>query len=359
MIMGENFNDQFENMNIIPITRYRFFQKLQPISLLKKITNHSFTGCLQVFSESGSWSIYIDQGQLIYAGYSGEMFASLYRNLEELSQKISTLPLGIKEQVRMIFENDLENQSIPNPDYLAICWLVNQKYISHYQAALLIEQLALEVLQSLLDLKYGSYEFVPHTFLDNLPKFCHLNLKTLVEQCQSGVKVDVTENLTLENYHQLDIPDKQQEQLLGSNSKQVDLELNINQQNHTLVSERKKYSILSVDDDYSILNAVEEFLDEEIFSVLKFMDSSQALMEILRVQPDMILLNIEMPNLDGYEICSLLRKHAHYQNIPVILMTERMGLRDRAKAKFVKANGYLEKPFSQGDLLKIIFQHIV
>jgi CheY-like chemotaxis protein len=257
------------------------------------------------------------------------------------------------------FEKDTENQSIPNPDYLAICWLVDQKYISHVQAALLIEKLALEVLQPLLNLEYGSYEFVPHTFLDNLPKFCHLNLRTLVEQSQSGVKVDVQENLNFENDYQSYSHKKHQEQLPGSNADQVDSEANINQPNNPQVRERKKYSILGVDDDYSILNAVEDFLDEQIFSVLKFMDSSQALMEILRVQPDIILLNIEMPNLDGFEICSLLRKHTHYQNIPVILMTEKMGLKDRAKAKFVRANGYLEKPFSQGDLLKIIFQHIV
>jgi two-component system, chemotaxis family, response regulator PixG len=357
--MRENFNNQSQNMNTIPISRYRFFQKLQPITLLKKITNNSFTGCLQVFSESGAWSIYMDQGKLIYAGYSEEMFEPLYRNLQRLSQQISTLPMGINEQVRMIFEQDIENQSIPNPDYLAICWLVNQKYISHFQAALLIEQLALEVLQSLLNLEYGSYEFVPNTFLDDLPKFCHLNLRTLVEKCQSGVKVDIQENLNFENDHQSHSHNKHQEQLPRSNANQVDSQANINQPNNPQVSERKKYSILGVDDDYSILNAVEDFLDEQIFSVIKFMDSSQALMEILRVQPDIILLNIEMPNLDGFEICSLLRKHTHYQNIPVILMTERMGLRDKAKAKFVRANGYLEKPFSQGDLLKIIFQHIV
>lgn len=357
--MRENFNDQSQNMNIIPISRYRFFQNIQPISLFKKITNNSFTGCLQVFSESGAWSIYMDQGKLIYASYSEEMFEPLYRNLERLSQQISTLPLGINEQVRMIFEKDVENQSIPNPDYLAICWLVNQKYLSHYQAALLIEQLALEVLESLLNLEYGSYEFVPHTFLDNLPKFCHLNLRTLVEKCQSEIKVDVQENLNLENHHQSPSPSTYQEQLSKSNFDQVDPQPHIQQPINSEVKERKKYSILGVDNDYSILNAVEDFLDEQIFSVLKFMDSSQALIEILRVQPDMILLNVEMPNLDGYEICSLLRKHSHYQNIPVILMTERMGLRDRAKAKLVRANGYLEKPFSQGDLLKIIFHHIV
>jgi CheY-like chemotaxis protein len=357
--MRENFNDQSQHINTIPISRYRFFQNIQPISLLKKITNNSFTGCLQVFSESSAWSIYMDQGKLIYAGYSEEMFEPLYRNLQRLSQQISTLPMGINEQVRMIFEKDLENQSIPNPDYLAICWLVNQKYISHFQTALLIEQLALEVLESLLDLEYGSYEFVRHTFLDNLPKFCHLNLRTLVEQCQSGVKVDVQENLNFENHHQSPSHITYHEQLPKSNSEQVDSQLHIHQPINSPVRERKKYSILGVDNDYSILNTVENFLDEQIFSVLKFMDSSQALMEILRVQPDMILLNVEMPNLDGYEICSLLRKHSHYKNTPVILMTERMGLRDKAKAKFVRANGYLEKPFSQGDLLKIIFHHIV
>ncbi|MFM6203695.1 MAG: response regulator [Dolichospermum sp.] len=344
-------------MNAAPISRYRFFQKLQPINILKKITNSSYTGCLQVFSESGAWSIYMDKGKVIYAGYSEEMFEPLYRNLQRLSQQISTLPRGINEQVRMIFEKDIEKNSIPNPDYLAICWLVNQKYISHFQAALLIEELALEVLQSLLNLKYGSYEFVPNTFLDNLPKFCHLNLKALVEPSQIGVKVDVKdikENLNFQSYSQLEIPKKSPEKLL-KNSEQV----HINQSNKFPIKEKQKCSIFCIDDHQEILNTVSEFLDEQIFNVIKFKDSSQALMEILRVQPDIILLNIEMANLNGYEICSLLRKHTNYKDTPIILMTERMGLRNRAKAKFVKANGYLEKPFSQEDLLKIIFEHIV
>lgn len=357
--MKNNFNEPSQKMNPTPISRYRFFQKLQPINILKKITNSSYTGCLQVFSESGAWSIYMDQGKLIYAGYSEEMFEPLYRNLQRLSQQISTLPRGINEQVRMIFEKDIEKHSIPNPDYLAICWLVNQKYISHFQAALLIEELALEVLQSLLNLKYGSYEFVPNTFLDNLPKFCHLNLKALVEPCQSPVKVDVKENLNFEPYCQLEVPKTSQEKLPKSNSDKVNGQGKINQSSNSQINEKKKCSIFCIDNHQKILNTVSEFLDEQIFNVIKFTDSSQALMEILRVQPDIILLNIEMPNLNGYEICSLLRKHTHYKDTPIILMTERMGLRDRAKAKFVKANGYLEKPFSQEDLLKIIFEHIV
>ncbi|MFM7407996.1 MAG: response regulator [Cuspidothrix sp.] len=340
-------------MNTVPISRYRFFQQLQPINLLKKITHNSFTGYLQVFSESSAWSIYMDQGKLIYAGYSEEMFESLYRNLKLLSKHISTLPIGINEQVRMIFEKDIENQSIPNPDYLAICWLVNQKYISHLQAAILIENLALEVLESLLDLRYGSYELIPHSFLDNLPKFCHLSLRTLVEQCQTGVKVDF-QDFDLKNDNQTQTVQKYQQELNTSNYQN-----NIQYKPDVPSQQKKKCSIFCIDNDRTILNDITNFLDDQIFDVIQFTNSSQALMEILRLQPDIIVLNIEMPNLDGYEVCTLLRKHISYQHIPIIFMTERMGLRDRAKAKFVKANGYLEKPFSQGDLLKIIFHHIV
>jgi len=113
-------------MKTLPITRYRFFQKLQPLSLLKKITGKTITGCLQVFSTSGTWSIYVEEGKLIYACYSERMFEPLYRHLGDLSQQIATLPKEINEQLRAIFETGIESQAIPNPDYLAICWLVNQ-----------------------------------------------------------------------------------------------------------------------------------------------------------------------------------------------------------------------------------------
>ena len=101
------------------------------------------------------------------------------------------------------------------------------------------------------------------------------------------------------------------------------------------------------------------FLDEQMFSVVAVNEPLKALMQILRTKPDLILLDIEMPNINGYELCSLLRKHSYFKNTPVIMVTGRKGLIDRAKAKIVRASGYLTKPFTQGDLLKIVFQHIV
>lgn len=344
-------------MKTLPISRYRFFQKIQPLSLLKKITGKSFTGCLQVFSVSGSWSLYIDEGKLIYACFSEKMFEPLYRNLQRLSQQVSTLPRGIHEQLRAIFETGLDNKVIPNPDYLAICWLVNQKFISSFQAAVLIEQLALEVLESFLKLEEGSYEFITDSFLDDLPKFCHLNLRLLVEQCQGGSKVSPEQYAHVWQENQPLVQIKTEEQLPELITNKVTD--NVYQANYSQPTDKKIYKILSIVDSPTVLNAIDSYLDNQIFSVIGVTDSSKALMEILRIKPDLILLDVAMPNLDGYEVCSLLRKHIYFKKTPVIMVTNKIGLRDRAKAKMVKASGYLSKTFTQGDLLKIIFQHIV
>ncbi|AVH71439.1 response regulator [Nostoc sp. 'Lobaria pulmonaria (5183) cyanobiont'] len=375
-------------MKTLPISRYRFFQKLQPLTLLKKITGKSVTGCLQVFSTSGSWSIYVDEGKLIYACYSEKMFEPLYRNLQRLSQQISTLPDGIKDQLRAIFETGIENQAIPNPDYLAICWLVNQKYISSSQAAMLIEQLALEVLESFLNLEEGSYEFIPESFLDDMPKFCHLNLRLLVEECLTpqnvGVRVSVFEReashkegvyrQTLPSYqshtsqffqiNELQPKVKTTPKLPKINGyKAAAYSINTNENRGQQIIQpsvdRKIYTILCIDDSPTVLNAIKSYLDEQTFSVIGVTDSLKALMQIIRIKPDIILLDILMPNLDGYELCSLLRKHSYFKNTPVIMVSEKVGFLDRAKAKMVRASGYLTKPFKQGDLLKVIFQHIV
>lgn len=343
----------------LPISRYRFFQKLQPLSLLKKITGKTVTGCLQVCSTSGSWSIYMEEGKLIYACYSERMFEPLYRHLQNLSQQVNTLPIGINEQLRTIFETSIESQAMPNPDYLAICWLVNQKYISSTEAARLIEQLALEVLNSFLTLEEGSYEFIPESFLDDLPKFCYLNLRLLVEKCQQpAAYTDKGQEANYSRSHQSHTQRKPEPRLPKITPSNRTHNNNYQQKSQQSTDNKKVYKIFCIDDSQIILNTITSFLDEQIFSVIGVTDSLKALMEIIRTKPDIILLDVSMPNLDGYELCSLLRKHSCFKNTPVILLTEKAGLRDRVRAKMVRASGYLRKPLMQGDLMKVIFQHI-
>ncbi len=398
-------------MKILPINRYRFYQSLQPLFLLKKITSKSTTGCLQVFTASGSWSIYVEEGKLIYACCTEKMFELLYKHLQRLGQKIPTLHNGIKEQLRAIFETGIENQAIPNPDYLGICWLVNQKYLTPAQAGILVEQLALEVLESFLLLKEGSYEFTPESFLDEMPKFCHLDIRLLVERSQkrshhtsipsgktekSGVDTTASQPDALGRRHlnhqsasEFTVPPRQQTSQRTSKSEgksnpgQQHLHVvpptqqplpkprqnNVlphpvsqNNSSHPVISqpnaEKKLYTVFCIDDSPTVINAIRKYLDDQMFSVTGINDPLKALMQIIRLKPDLILLDIEMPNLDGYELCSLVRKHSHFKDTPIIMITGRTGFIDKARAKIVRASGYLSKPFTQADLLKEVFQHI-
>ncbi len=120
----------------------------------------------------------------------------------------------------------------------------------------------------------------------------------------------------------------------------------------------KKYTIACIDDSPTVLQAINSFLDDKSFSVVLISDPIKALMQIIRSRPDLILLDVTMPNLDGYELCSLLRKHPSFRGTPIVMVTGNTGFIDRAKAKLVGSSGYLTKPFTQADLIKIVFKHL-
>ncbi|MBD6616645.1 response regulator [Komarekiella sp. 'clone 1'] len=352
-------------MSTTPIGSYRLFQKLHPLSLLAQLTSRHVTGCLRVFTGTVSWSIYLEDGKLTYASYSDKLFERLDSHLRRLSQQIPTLNSATRVQMRLRFEN----QSIVNADYQAISWLVNQNYISSVQAGNLIDELAKEVLESFLCLKEGSYEFNPEDSLNELPKFCRLDLRLLVEHCQKQLRnrQNIQSSIPAAGSSQVSPatqPPQVQPQLqikLGQQlPKKINFELPENKNNKTTQSSIGKtlYTIACIDDSQTVLNSIKHFLDENTFSVVMINDPVKALMQILRSKPDLILLDVEMPSLDGYELCSLLRKHSAFKNTPIIMVTGRTGFIDRAKAKMVRSSGYLTKPFTQSDLLKMVFKHI-
>ena len=348
-------------MNTFPIFRYRISQKLEPFSLLNQITSKSSTCCLQVFSASESWLIYVEEGQLVYACYLNNMFELLDRKLQHWSQKIPTLNNEINQQLRARFETGVENQITPRPDYMAICWLVEQKYINFEQASILIEELALEVLKSFLTLNEGNYEITPESFLNDMPKFCYLDVRSLVKQCQNksrnpkSIESAVSQQSYLQPLNLQPLTERTTRQELSEKS--ILLEDNIVNKQEEYTNE-KIYKIVCIDDSLTVLNVMKLFLDDQIFSVIGVNDPLKALTQVLRSKPDLILLDIEMPSIGGYELCRLLRKHSFFKTTPVIMVTGRTGFKDRAKAKIVRSSGYLTKPFTKAELLKIVFQNI-
>ncbi|MBD2680764.1 MULTISPECIES: response regulator [Nostoc] len=346
-------------MSTTPIGSYRLFQKLHPLSLLAQLTSRRATGCLSVFTGIVYWSIYLEDGKLTYASYSDKLFERLDSHLRRLSQQIPALNSATRIQMRLMFETKNEHQSIPNADYQAICWLVNQDLITPVQAGNLIDELAKEVLESFLCLKEGSYEFSPENSLDELPKFCRLDLRLLVEHCQKQLRNRQNIQSSIPAGVSSQVLPNLQIKLGQKSSRQINFEISENNNLTTQLPVGKNtYTIACIDDSQTVLNSIKHFLDENTFSVVMINDPVKALMQILRSKPDLILLDVEMPSLDGYELCSLLRKHSAFKNIPIIMVTGRTGFIDRAKAKMVRSSGYLTKPFTQSELLKMVFKYL-
>ena len=355
-------------MNTVSMASYRSSQRLNPLSLLAQLSSRQANGCLQISNGSVSWSIYLEQGKLIYASDSVDPFERLDRHLRRLSRQIPTLVSAVRVQVRLIFESDLESQSSQNPDYQAICWLVNQQYINSVQAATLIEDLAEEVLVSLLAVKEGTYQLINQDQYEELPLFCRLELRTLVERCHEQLRLKQSSESTPvasapASYSSGQNGTQTKPDLIQKNPPKTSTSSPSNKASDSAINPGKTlskstYTIACIDDSPTVLNAINSFLDDKSFSVVMINDPVRALMQVVRIKPDLILLDVEMPNLDGYELCSLLRKHSLFKNTPIVMVTGNTGFLDRAKAKLVRASGYLTKPFNQSELLKMVFKHL-
>jgi len=350
-------------MSIATLNKYRSNQKLNPLSLLAQLSSRQTDGCLTVSSNSVVWSIYLEQGKLVYASNSIEPFERLDNHLRRLSHDIPSLVSQVRVQVRLLFESQSETNSNQSAGYRAISWLVEQKYLNFNQAAALIEALSEEVMESLLGIKEGTYCLVNQDLLEEFTKFCRLDLRTIVERSyeqlrqqqsiKSKTEVATIYGKTLPNT----TPQPQQQVRLNKGNGERNNVINI-ENYHKKNSPTKVYKIACIDDSPTVLNSINLFLDDQGFSVVMINDPVKALMQIIRIKPDLILLDIGMPDLDGYELCSLLRKHRLFKSTPIIMVTGHTGFLDRAKAKLVRASGYLTKPFNQSELLKIVFRHL-
>ena len=112
--------------------------------------------------------------------------------------------------------------------------------------------------------------------------------------------------------------------------------------------------ILVVDDSKTIRRTAETLLSKEGCQVFTAIDGFDALSKIADHQPDLIFVDIMMPRLDGYETCSLIKHNKVYKETPVIMLSSKDGLFDRARGRIVGSEQYLTKPFTKDELLGAI-----
>jgi len=116
--------------------------------------------------------------------------------------------------------------------------------------------------------------------------------------------------------------------------------------------------VMVIDDSKTIRRTAETLLKKEGCDVLTAVDGFEALAKISDQKPAIIFVDIMMPRLDGYQTCALIKKNAKFRETPVIMLSSKDGLFDRARGRMVGSDQYLTKPFTKESLLKAVAAHV-
>ncbi|MCU0834512.1 MAG: twitching motility response regulator PilG [Chromatiaceae bacterium] len=117
--------------------------------------------------------------------------------------------------------------------------------------------------------------------------------------------------------------------------------------------------VLVIDDSKTIRRTAETLLAKAGCEVITAADGFEALGRVVDDRPDLIFVDIMMPRLDGYQTCALIKNNQSLRRTPVIMLSSKDGLFDRAKGRMVGAEQYLTKPFTRDELLGAIRRHVV
>lgn len=117
--------------------------------------------------------------------------------------------------------------------------------------------------------------------------------------------------------------------------------------------------VMVIDDSKTIRRTAETLLKKAGCEVITADDGFSALAKITDHKPDIIFVDVMMPRLDGYQTCALIKHNQVFKNTPVIMLTSKDGLFDRARGRIVGSDQYLTKPFTKEELLSAVRRHVV
>jgi twitching motility two-component system response regulator PilG len=127
--------------------------------------------------------------------------------------------------------------------------------------------------------------------------------------------------------------------------------------NMTMTPQPTVLKIMVIDDSSTIRRSAEIFLTQAGYQVVLADDGFDALAKINDHHPSLVFCDILMPRLDGYQTCALIKKSAKFHTTPVVMLSSKDGLFDRARGAMVGSSAYLTKPFSKDSLLAAVREH--
>jgi len=392
-------------------------QIINPVKLLTDLSNPNNNGRLEIFDGKVRWNIYVEGGQIKCAANSTQqMMSTLDYHLRALG--FQNAAAATKSIPRAAVSNSQESldwleggRIIPS-----INWLVLREHIHRNQVAQVCASLTKEAVETFLWIRQGEHKWFKSS---NLPQhalaarisFQSFSISPIVQdlekriiswqyfsnailspyQCpylaspqklnesSSPILLKLAKFLKGLSFRQLALILNQDELKIAkllhpfietgeikirepvepwSNLPKIPLKRSVIESRVSVKHSGGKLKVACIDDSPTILDEMQRFLSNEAFEITKIEDPLKAAPALLRLKPNLILMDISMPNINGYKLCSLFRGSASLKNIPIIMVSGRTGFIDKTRAKMVGATDYLTKPFTQTELLSVVNRYL-
>ncbi len=382
-----------------------------PFQLLFESSHAYSSGLLKVYGEKASWTIYLYRGKLQYASLSFQSLEELRFHLRTIGCKEAIEAIKAAQAISTYEEHRLEEMPLDR----VINWLSEKRFLNSQQISQLVQLITKEALEPLFWLRDATYCWEERNsqeiavtletpfevtqlketfekrlqtwqgFLDEIespfqrPYFFN---HRAIQSASNTMLGKLSKYMRGYSIHQLAKMIKQDEikfaRMLYPYLQNGEIclrepkapwdslppipKLLPNQPQDSASSpaavKEKTYQIACVDDSPTMLREIQRFLQDEDYEITQIDNPIEAAATLFRVQPDLILMDISMPEINGYKLCSLLRNSNALSQVPIIMVTSRTGVIDKVRAKTVGATDYLTKPFSQETLLSLIEKYL-
>ena len=387
-------------------------QILNPVEILTNLANSQASGVLQVSNSRAQWNVYLEQGQIKCAANSVQQLMVVLDyhlrclGLQNAAAAAKSIPASSAE-----YQNPEDNWLTGGRIIPSINWLVWRQHLNPQEAQQIFASLSKEAIETFLWLKEGDRQWfknssLPQHALAARVTFENLELLPIIQGAQQRIHewqkfsaairspyqcpylanpqsltkssppvlLKIAKFLKGLSFRQLALILNQDElriaQLLHPHINSGDLTIreppepfallpHIPSNAVAIATEAKgKQKIACIDDSPTILDEMQRFLGNDAYEITTIDDPLKAAPILLRIKPDLILMDISMPNINGYKLCSFFRGSASLQKVPIIMVSGRTGFIDKTRAKMVGATDYLTKPFSQTELLTVVNRYL-
>lgn len=333
-------------------------------SILRFIEFEQYSGELFVQTPIGrSWFLFFQDGNIIYATTPETSRLKQYLRGLNLSQALEQInPAQLSANL---------------PEYSQIWCLLAKNLLAPNQAKTLIQSMIFEVLVDLVSLYAGNFVFDRAIALN--PPIISIKFSTIasevISQAQIWQQLPAPDQIPIAHSPEtIDAIDGKtsirqiarytntpplliaQKINQGLRSRTIDILPSLGESNQTLAPNKPR--ITCIDDSITICRAVEYILLSSNYQITSISNPIRALSLVFQLKPSLILCDINMPDLDGYELCAMLRKSIAFSQIPIIMLTGKDGFTDRIKARMVGATDYLTKPFKEKELITIVERYL-